>query len=182
MSEGDIEAVSAIRVRGWRSAYTGIVPQTYLDAMTPEEDAVKRREWFSHPLRQSTDLVALAPGGGPRQDSGEVVGWVSFGPYRGRVSGAGRAAEVYALYVRPDLIGRGVGRTLLGEVHSRLAGQRFQTSALWVLGDNQQARRFYERAGYQLDGGAQDDVYDDVTLTELRYRRPLGAATDSDRE
>jgi L-amino acid N-acyltransferase YncA len=134
--------------------------------MTIEGDAEQRRDWFSRPLRQSTDLVAL--------DSGDLVGWISFGPYRGRVPGAGRTGEVYALYVRPDLIGGGVGRALLGEVHAGMEAQRFQTSALWVLGDNQLARRFYERAGYLPDGGTQEDDYDGVTLTELRYRRALG--------
>ncbi|MEU9304731.1 GNAT family N-acetyltransferase [Streptomyces sp. NPDC048269] len=166
MREADIEAVSAIRVRGWQSAYAGVVPQTYLDAMTIEGDAERRRQWFSAPPRQSTDLVALT--------SGDLVGWISFGPYRGQVPGAGRAGEIYAFYVRPDLIGQGVGRTLLSEVHSRMEEQRFQTLVLWVLGDNQQARRFYERAGYQPDGGSQDDVYGDTTLTELRYQRALG--------
>lgn len=54
-----------------------------------------------------------------------------------------------------------------------MEGQGFETSALWVLRDNQRARRFYERAGYQADGAAQDDVYDGITLTELRYQRVL---------
>ncbi|MEU9085423.1 GNAT family N-acetyltransferase [Streptomyces sp. NPDC048357] len=62
---------------------------------------------------------------------------------------------------------------LLDEAHSRMEGQGFETSALWVLHDNQRARRFYERAGYRADGATQDDVYDEVTLTELRYRRGL---------
>ncbi|MGW7103310.1 N-acetyltransferase family protein [Streptomyces sp. NPDC054838] len=166
MDEGDVDAVSAIRVRGWQSAYAGIVPQAYLDAMTVESDAEQRRAWFAHPLRRSTDLVALDADGAP-------VGWASCGPYRGPVPAGSRTAEIHACYVRPDLIGRGVGRALLGEVHARMAGQRFQALALWVLEDNRQARRFYERAGYRPDGGSRDDLYDDVALTELRYRRPL---------
>lgn len=85
MNEADVEAVSAIRVRGWQAAYAGIVPQAYLDAMTIGGDAEQRRDWFSRPLRQSTDLVAL--------DSGDLVGWISFGPYRGQAAGAGRTGR-----------------------------------------------------------------------------------------
>ncbi|MEU6894593.1 GNAT family N-acetyltransferase [Streptomyces sp. NPDC046557] len=166
MEEADVDAVSAIRVRGWQSAYAGIVPGTYLDAMTVEGDAQGRRTWFAHPLRQSTELVALDAGG-------ELVGWISCGPYRGSVPGGRPTGEVYACYVRPDRIGRGVGRALLGEVHARMGERGFQAVSLWVLGDNRQARRFYERADYRPDGGTQDDVYDGVTLTELRYGRPL---------
>lgn len=87
--------------------------------------------------------------------------------------GLGRVGEVYALYVLPDLIGQGIGRRLLGEAHAQMKSQGFEASALWVLYDNQRARRFYERAGYQADGAAQDDVYDEITLTEIRYQRVL---------
>ncbi|MFG2340155.1 GNAT family N-acetyltransferase [Streptomyces yangpuensis] len=165
MDEADIEAVSAIRVRGWQAAYAGIVPRSYLDAMTVEEDADRRRQWFSRPGRESRDLVAVGDRG--------PVGWVCFGPHRGGIPGDGRVGEVYALYVAPDLIGTGVGRELLDEAHAAMKGGGFETSALWVLQDNRRARRFYERAGYRADGGTQDDVYDDVTLSELRYRRVL---------
>ncbi|MEU9228992.1 hypothetical protein AB0D40_32085 [Streptomyces massasporeus] len=54
MDEADIEAVSTIRVRGWQAAYAGIVPQTYLDAMTAEGDAGQRRQRFSQPGRTSS--------------------------------------------------------------------------------------------------------------------------------
>ncbi|MET9573669.1 GNAT family N-acetyltransferase [Streptomyces virginiae] len=165
MNEADIEAVSAIRVRGWQAAYAGIVPRSYLDAMTIEDDAGRRRESFSHPGRESRDLVALGDRG--------PVGWICFGPSRNRVSGEGRAGEVHALYVAPDLIGTGVGRGLLGEAHAAMKDQGFGKSALWVLRDNRRARHFYERAGYAADGATQDDVYDDVTLLELRYLREL---------
>ncbi|GHB55385.1 N-acetyltransferase [Streptomyces cirratus] len=164
MYEADVDAVSAVRVRGWQSAYAGIVPQGYLDAMTVESDAQRRRAWFADPLRRSTELVAL-------DDDGALVGWISCGPYRGPAGV--RTGEVYALYVRPDRIGGGVGRALLGEVHARLEAQQFRALALWVLGDNRQARRFYERAGFRPDGATREDGYGDVTLTELRYRRPL---------
>ncbi|MFC9824304.1 GNAT family N-acetyltransferase [Streptomyces erythrochromogenes] len=166
MEEADIEAVSAVRVRGWQAAYAGIVPQGHLDAMTVEDDADRRRQWFRHPGRESGDLVAVGDRG--------PVGWVCFGPSRGEVSGVtGRVGEVYALYVAPDLIGTGIGRGLLTEAHAAMTGRGFETSALWVLQDNLRARRFYERAGYRADGATQDDVYDDVTLSELRYRRAL---------
>ncbi|WP_329468122.1 GNAT family N-acetyltransferase [Streptomyces sp. NBC_01431] len=165
MREADVEAVSAIRLAGWRSAYAGIVPPSYLDAMTVEGDVGRRRTWFANPSRKSTELVAV--------DAGAPGGWISFGPYRGQLPGAERAGEIYAFYVRPEMIGQGIGRALLAQAHTRMAAQRLQASALWVLGDNQQGRRFYERAGYEADGGTQDDVYDDTTLTELRYRRAL---------
>ncbi|WP_046779535.1 GNAT family N-acetyltransferase [Streptomyces yangpuensis] len=165
MDEADIEAVSAIRVRGWQAAYAGIVPRSCLDAMTVGEDADRRRQRFFRPGRKTRDLVAVGDRG--------PVGWVCFGPPQEGIPGVARVGEVYALYVAPDVIGTGIGRELLDEAHAAMKGRGFETSALWVLQDNGRARRFYERAGYQADGGTQDDVYDGVTLSELRYRRVL---------
>ncbi|GAA0317688.1 GNAT family N-acetyltransferase [Streptomyces polychromogenes] len=165
MDGADIEAVSAIRVRGWQAAYAGLVPREYLDAMTVEEDAEQRRRWFSRPERTSRDLVALG-GSGP-------VGWIAYGPWRGEPPAAEAVGEVYALYVSPELIGTGIGRRLLDEAHARMRAEGFTTSALWVLAGNERGRRFYERAGYRADGEARDDPYDTIVLTELRHLRAL---------
>ncbi|MBP2402501.1 GNAT family N-acetyltransferase [Streptomyces syringium] len=164
MTEADIEAVSGIRVTGWQTAYAGVVPQPYLDAMTVEDDARQRRAWFTRSRGQALDLVAVDDGAGP-------VGWASLGQYRGE--GEERPGELYALYVRPDVIGTGVGRLLLQEVHRHAAARRFDSMLLWVLRDNPRARRFYETAGYTADGAVQSDPYGEVELTEVRYRRPL---------
>ncbi|MFF4582536.1 GNAT family N-acetyltransferase [Streptomyces sp. NPDC001389] len=165
MGRADIEAVSTIRVRGWRAAYAGLIPRTYLDAMTVEDDAERRRQWFARPGRTSRDLVALGDGG--------PVGWICLGPCRDELPDRAGAAEVYALYVTPDLIGTGIGRRLLDEAHAGMRDEGFTESVLWVLDGNERARRFYERAGYRPDGAARDDDYDGTALTELRYRRRL---------
>ncbi|RKT08349.1 L-amino acid N-acyltransferase YncA [Streptomyces sp. 3211.6] len=164
MDAADIEAVAAIRVRGWQAAYAGLVPRSHLDAMTVEDDAARRREWFARPGRTSRDLVAA--------DDRGPVGWLCYGrPEDGEPEGTG---EVYALYAAPELIGTGIGRALLDEAHARMRAEGFTASALWVLDGNERALRFYERAGYRADGRSQDDAYDDGTvLTELRYRRGL---------
>ncbi len=165
MTEADIPAVSAIRVAGWKAAYAGVVPRPYLDAMTVEADAERRRAQFRRPREKVTDLVAV-------EGHETVVGWACLGPYRD--TGAGPATgELYAVYVQPALIGSGIGRTLLNAVHTRAAAHGFDTLRLWVLEDNPRARRFYERAGYVADGAVQADDYDGVSVPEVRYRRTL---------
>lgn len=167
MDEADVGAVSAIRVRGWRAAYAGIVPRTYLGALTIEDDAAQRRRMLSHPGRTSRDLVAI-------DDRGDAVGWVCFGPCRSEAYALGEVyslGEVYALYVSPDLTGQGIGGKLLEEAHAQMKARGFGGSVLWVLADNRRAQQFYERSGYEADSATQDDVYDEVTLTELRFRR-----------
>ncbi|GAA3367249.1 GNAT family N-acetyltransferase [Streptomyces sannanensis] len=166
MTEADIEAVSAVRVRGWQFAYAGIVPQTYLDGMTIEDDARARRARFTDSHERVLNLVAVDG------DEG-VVGWAALGPYRGN-SAEPDAGELYAIYLRPDVIGSGAGRTLIEAVHAEAVSRRFRTLLLWVLRDNARARRFYASAGYAPDGTVRGDRYEDVELPALRYRVSLG--------
>ncbi|MFJ4982553.1 GNAT family N-acetyltransferase [Streptomyces sp. NPDC088732] len=164
MTRDDIDAVAAIRVSGWRAAYARIVPQPYLDAMDAEADAERRRGWFDEGNGRVDNLVSA--------EGGEPTGWAALGPYRGEQDG-GEVGELYAIYVRPDHIGKGAGRALMAAVRARAAERGFRQLRLWVLADNEPARRFYTRAGFGPDGTDQIEMYDDVPLKELRYAAEL---------
>ncbi|MEE4542735.1 GNAT family N-acetyltransferase [Streptomyces sp. V4-01] len=166
MTEKDVPAVSELRIRGWRWAYRGIVPQSYLDAMDPVQDAARRREFFAASAGRVDNVLAVA--------DAAVVGWASFGPCRGEPDAA-VDGELYALYLRPDWVGRGVGRALTDAVVERTARRGRRRLLLWVLADNSRARRLYSAAGFAPDGAETSDDYDGVRLREVRYVRELAA-------
>lgn len=165
MTADDCEGVAEIRIRGWQHAYRGLVPQPCLDALDVAEDAERHRERL---LRTDAGVVNLVAG----TEGGELAGWAAFGPYR---DGDARTAdaELYALYLRPEHIGQGVGRTLLTEVTHRCAAAGHRTMYLWVLKDNTRARRFYERAGFGADGAEEPFEVDGVEIPEVRYAKEL---------
>jgi GNAT superfamily N-acetyltransferase len=171
MTEADVPAVSAIKVRGWQAAYAGIVPQDYLDAMDAAEDAAGRRELLARSAGRVQNLVAVTEGPADR-DGPCVVGWAAFGPYRGEETGT-ETGELYAIYLRPERIGTGIGQALIAEVVRRSAELGRRRLALWVLADNVRARRFYAAAGFSADGAEAIDVYAGVQLREVRYVRGL---------
>ncbi|WKX73234.1 GNAT family N-acetyltransferase [Streptomyces sp. XD-27] len=170
MAETDIDAVAEVRVRGWQSAYAGLMPQAHLDALSVAEDAARRREFFSLGLGDVVNLVA-------ERADGDVAGWACFGPYREPDLPSGDA-ELYALYARPELVGTGVGRALLGETLARVAERGFPRVRLWVLKGNARARRFYELAGFTPDGGEVASDVDGVAVPEVRYVLELGRFPD----
>ncbi|MCX5405832.1 GNAT family N-acetyltransferase [Streptomyces sp. NBC_00335] len=163
MTEPDIDAVAAVRVSGWRYAYAGLMPQSYLDGLSAAEYAGQRRAAFADPANAVTNLVAEGP-------DGAVLGWAAFGPAQGTdpEGAAPDEGELYALYARPDVIGTGVGRALLTEVLRRAA---YPAVRLWVVEGNDRARRFYERAGFRPDGGVLVDETDGFPVHEVGYRR-----------
>ncbi|MEV6318850.1 GNAT family N-acetyltransferase [Streptomyces sp. NPDC051776] len=165
MTEADVPAVSAIRVTGWKAAYVGMVPQSFLDGMTVEADIQQRRQHFKRSKGGVTNLVAV-------DTHGRVAGWACLGPFRGTGTSP-NTGELCALYVQPSLTGAGIGRTLLETVQALAHAYGFDLVLLWVLTDNTRAHRFYERAGYVADGAVQAEDYDGVSVPEVRYQRAL---------
>jgi len=56
--------------------------------------------------------------------------------------------EFYAVAVRPDLQGQGLGGVLMRAGSARLAGRGLDTAALYVEGDNEPALALYRRSGF----------------------------------
>lgn len=164
MTLDDCEAVATVRVRGWQHAYQGLIPQAYLDAMSIEEDAARRREYLAKGDGRVVDLVA--------ERAGHVVGWGCCGPSRDE-DVPDRTAELYALYVLPERIGTGVGSALIDALTARAVEAGASSLLLWVLAANDRARRFYTRAGFAPDGREEQFDVNGVAVPEVRYARRL---------
>ncbi|WP_223766646.1 GNAT family N-acetyltransferase [Streptomyces huiliensis] len=165
MTDADVDTVAEIRVAGWREAYRGLVPDAYLDAMDPTADAATHRARRAAAESPAVELVAESPADG-------VTGWVCLGPCRDTDLPA-PAGELYALYVRPALIGTGVGRALCAAALESARERGDARLGLWVLRENARARRFYARAGFAADGAERVDPVDGEPLREVRYVRGL---------
>lgn len=167
MTLADCERVAAIRIGGWQSAYKGLIPQPYLDALDVTQDAERRRAYLTQAGDSVVDLVA--------ERDGQVVGWACHGPYR---DGEVRTedAELYAIYVDPGRYGDGIGQALLQESLRSCTAAGHTRVLLWVLKDNARARRFYERAGFRADGAEEPFEVDGVAVPEVRYARELAPA------
>jgi len=68
------------------------------------------------------------------------------------VAGRGGAAYLYALRVRPEYRGRGVGTALVQEAEALLRQRGFVRALISVAKENDAARRLYERLGFEVFG------------------------------
>jgi GNAT superfamily N-acetyltransferase len=169
MTLADCDRVAEIRVRGWQTAYRGIIPRSYLDAMSVARDAERRRFHFQESLRSEGEVVNLVA-----VRDGEVIGWVCHGPHRDpEVPTAD--AELYAIYVAPARFGAGAGRALIEESIRRCTAAGHPRMYLWVLEENARARRFYERSGFRPEGAEEPFEVDGVMVPEVRYVKDLTA-------
>jgi GNAT superfamily N-acetyltransferase len=69
--------------------------------------------------------------------------------------------------------GRGIGSAFLQHATSRLKTLGFKDATLWVLDTNARTRRFYEAAGWQVEGSEKVEQMGGVALREARYRIDL---------
>lgn len=159
----DAPAMGAVHVRAWQSAYRGVMPDAYLDALSAEE---RSEMWRSILGRHdgSPVLVAVL--------DGQVVGFATVGVERteGEPSTLG---ELYAMNLDPDVWGRGIGRALLHRATDELVRLGFADAVLWVVPENRRARALYESEGWHADGAVATEVILGVTVTDIRYRKAL---------
>jgi GNAT superfamily N-acetyltransferase len=159
----DAEGIERVRVRGWQVGYRHVFPADELDALPLEWS--RWAEPLGNPEPGRSCYVA--------EEDGRIVGWATVGPARDPDN---RYGELWGLYVDPDYWARGIGRALLARAETELA-QAWDEAVLWTLEDNPRTRRFYEAAGWRLDGitGVFDRL--GVTAPLVHYAKRLKSST-----
>jgi GNAT superfamily N-acetyltransferase len=159
-TDSDVEEIVAIHVAGFRQVNAPHLAADAAGRMTPERSAASWRDLIVAPPARGAVLVA--------ENDHKVIGAAAAGPSRDPGAEADDA-EVYALYVDPMHWGEGAGATLDAAARGHLADRGFGDAILWVLEQNERARRFYEREGWSADGGRREHF----GATALRYRVTL---------
>jgi GNAT superfamily N-acetyltransferase len=145
-----------IHVRAWQRAYTGQMPAAYLDALHPDDRAGM---WHETLNAESRSEIFVAE----RDDM--IVGFAVIGPAQENPE----VGELYAINVDPDVWNQGAGSALLDAAHHALAVTGYPRAALWVLPENDRARRFYERRMWRCDEEYRDLDVLGVRVSEVRY-------------
>lgn len=158
----DAPVLAAVHVRSWQWAYRGQVPDAYLDHLgaTLGERTRARRTQLEQMPPEYRCWVA--------EQSGNLLGFATTRPSEDD-DAAPLTAEVLALYLDPEAVGKGVGRALLRFAVADFRRRGFRRATLWVLESNERARRFYEAAGWAPDGARKSEERPGFFLDEVRY-------------
>jgi ribosomal protein S18 acetylase RimI-like enzyme len=186
----DEPIITQIRRETWFAAYAQIIDPAIIERVT-----APRAGPSGGPQPDRTSLVAVASPGADVAGAGVIVGYASFGPERSVASAAsvgsggsggsgakpgaltpaglaGETGEMYTLYVAPEHWSTGAGRALTDATLDGLRAAGYQRVVLWTLTENARARRFYDKAGFALDG-ATNVLAALGKVEELRYARDL---------
>ena len=117
----DAAGTARVHALSWKSAYRGIVPDEFLDAIDVEEWAERHRRNMAEDPEDFVPLVA--------EMDGEIVGWALGGPSRDPT--LDYAAELFTLYLLPDYTRQGIGRRLVEAEAEALVSLGFESMVLW---------------------------------------------------
>ncbi|MDD4311044.1 MAG: GNAT family N-acetyltransferase [Eubacteriales bacterium] len=155
-TDEDIPAIAHIINEAWKTAYAGIIPQSYLDAMQEERKTDRLREGLARVLHMRYFVLC---------ENGVPVGAASL--HRARNEDLPDAAEFSFFYFLPTAWRKGYGTMLLNHLKEETAKAGFLRLCCWVLEENHRAVSFYESQGLLRDGTRQTETIE-VPLEEVR--------------
>ena len=156
----DADVIGRIHAASWRGTYA-MLGDAFLASIVDQE----RVDLWTRVLAEDDGVVFVAPAATP-------TGFIYVGASRDDDAPA-HVGEVMTFYARPEAWGTGVGRALMAAGLDELRAQGCTEAMLWVLADNPRARRFYDAAGWQLDGGTKLEIWRGAHCDEVRYRITL---------
>lgn len=140
----DTPAIARIINASWRAAYTGIVPQEVLDALSDE----KKQSQLAAGLERSPEMSYYL-----LEHDGTPVGAACLHP--AREEDLPEAGEFSFFYLLPAFWRSGYGTLLLAHVEREAKTRGYPILCCWTLEENARAIAFYEKNGFRRDGARQ---------------------------
>jgi ribosomal protein S18 acetylase RimI-like enzyme len=138
----------------FQSAYKGIVADDYLNNMLAEKE--QRVERYKKNLTDPGDCKYYCV-----MNAERMIGFLIINISRAAdQSGVG---EIWAIYLVEEFRNKGYGKEMLDFAINELRLVEPKEIFLWVLEENNRARRFYEKHSFSFDG----------TKREVKYGKPL---------
>jgi L-amino acid N-acyltransferase YncA len=156
----DAAGIARVHVDSWKRAYTGLIPQDFLDSLSYTDREGPWKHWLTHGLNGTYAWVAVT-----EQD--EVVGFTTVGPERD--ADPLYHGELYSLYLLPSVQRQGIGSRLVQTGAHQLVALGLNSMIIWVLEDNP-ARLFYAASGgIHLEDHRKEITIGGATLFETAY-------------
>ena len=154
----DAREIARVRIDTWRTAYRGLVPDAYLDAMDVEQSVASWQRVLGADAPNARVFVA--------DHTGEVVGFAAAN--RLAEPRHGLDAELSAVYVRREFQRAGIGRQLVLAAARAIRASGATGLVVWSIAGNKPARAFCEALGGTVIV-EQPFEWDGVALTEVGY-------------
>jgi len=177
-TERHFQDMSLLHALGWRAAYRDSIPADYL---TREITDGRWTPVFRKNHKEGIYRGILL------YDGEQPLCCATYGPARVDTSAGDTIClfsspdlshwgELVSLYGHPNYWGKGYGSLVITEVLRRMKTTGYPGCFLYVLRENDRARRFYKKHGFFWDGHSSEiTLTADTVLTDLRYCREFSS-------
>lgn len=158
----DAKILGEIHSKSWKVAYRGVVPNEILENITVE----KRQKYFEKALtsRWEEDAIIFK--------DNKAAGFICIGRCRD-TDKSYICGEIWGIYLLPEYWKMGIGTELINWGLNELKERNYSKVTLWVLEENINARKFYEKIGFKHDGTVKE-ITIGRNLNEYRYEKIIG--------
>ena len=153
----ELTKLAEIYWAAWNHAFSKHFPPENLEHVTVGDFEVRWREYFA-----AENVCSFV-----YERNSTLLGFVIC-----RVQNE-EPAEIVSLMVSPTSIRTGIGCKLMEKALSYLSENRCKTAILWVVKENTNARRFYERFGFTPSKEQRQINRYGIELCQLQYKKPL---------
>lgn len=176
-TEEHFKAMSLIHALGWRDTYVDAVPADYMASQITDDRWV---EVFrtNYETQNGVHGLLLYRDGTPVSCLNYCKArTVNYNP--GDICTFDNAAyadwgEIASFYTHPAERGHGYGGLLFEEACRRMKDEGFENAFVFVLRENEKARRFYSAHGFAWDGTHADIPFPhNMICVDLRYIKQL---------
>ncbi|MFF2480368.1 GNAT family N-acetyltransferase [Paenibacillus sp. NPDC058071] len=157
----DCHDLSIVHWKSYRAAYRGILPDKFLNEKKPED----RANHFRNACLTGATQIALIT------KDNNMIGYIEIGKSADEDLAAS-FAELFAIYFVQEHSGKGYGKQLTDWVLRHVAGLGYRHASLWVLKENANAIKFYEKLNFVFDG-AERTIDRGAPVVQLRFRKAL---------
>ncbi|MBP1996684.1 GNAT family N-acetyltransferase [Paenibacillus eucommiae] len=155
----DCHDLSIVHLESYRAAYRGIMPDDFLNKMTLEDRSLH----VQNLLKTSAKRIAIL-----RVD-GATIGYAEVGKCEDKDLDE-TWVEIFAIYLLKEYSGRGFGSHLMGWVLDKVLELGHSRASLWVLKENTDAIKFYEKLDFKSDG-TERVIKRGKTLVQMRFQK-----------
>lgn len=152
MTDGDVPQVKELYAAAWKEGYKGLLPQKYLDELTP--DKINRVIDEGSFVVLDGERIAAHCHARPATEP-EWRGW----------------GEIHTMYTHPDYWRKGYGTAVFKRAEDWLYECGFNDVYLYVLECNERAERFYKAQGFFPNGGTLCCEIGGTVVTDNRYTK-----------
>ena len=153
----DSNNIAKLIIRGWQTAYKGLINQEFLDSMKEDEMSKGwKKSIFSQ--NESNNIYVY-------EKENKILGVIRFGKVADQ-NDINHNAEIHVLYVEPKLKRNGIGSKLFDYAKNYFIEHNMKKLIIWCLKGNEPSIEFYKKMGGEIISEREAKVHN-IELEEV---------------